>query len=273
MESYSVLMSVYSKENPEYFKVAINSMINQTVKPFEIVIVEDGELTEELYAVLDYYKANYGELIKRVKLEKNSGLGIALNEGLKACSCELVARMDTDDISLPTRCEEQLKEFEKDPELTIISAYEAEFEDSPDNVVSIHYVPLTHEEIYKFGKRRTPFNHPVVMYKKSAVLSVGGYADIVRCEDYDLFGRMLYAGMKGENIGKPLLLFRVGELKNRKKRSCQSAKNAIKVVKRFYKAGYARFSDYVLRVVGYILMKFVPQRLYRKTVKKFLRKK
>lgn len=273
MESYSVLMSVYSKENPEYFKVAINSMINQTVKPFEIVIVEDGELTEELYAVLDYYKANYGELIKRVKLEKNSGLGIALNEGLKACSCELVARMDTDDISLPTRCEKQLKEFEKDETLCAISAYIDEFEGSPENIICTRDVPITREEMYKYCKRRSPFNHPVVMYKKSAVLSAGGYPDRRRCQDFQLFGKMMFMGMNCKNIGESLLLFRLPENADARYKRAKSAKSAVGVVKEFHRWGYSSLWDYIVVKTVYSLVGLIPIKLRKKFFKKFLRKK
>ena len=97
MEPYSVLMSLYKKEHPEYLRLALDSMINQTVKPDEIVLVEDGPLTDELYAVVEEYK----DYLTIVVNKTNLGLGLALNEGLKACRNELVARMDTDDISKP----------------------------------------------------------------------------------------------------------------------------------------------------------------------------
>lgn len=123
MEKYSVLMSLYKKENPEYLRMAIDSMLSQTVAPDEIVIVEDGPLTEELHSVIKEYVTKYPELFQIVVNEKNLGLGLALNNGLKACRNELVARMDTDDISKPERCEKQLKVFEKNPELSIVGAW------------------------------------------------------------------------------------------------------------------------------------------------------
>ena len=118
MEKYSVLMSLYVKEKPEYLRLAIDSMLNQTVIPDEIVIVEDGPLNDSLYSVLYEYEGK----ITRVRSEKNIGLGLALNVGLKACRNELVARMDTDDISKPDRCEKQLKRFEEKTELAIVGA-------------------------------------------------------------------------------------------------------------------------------------------------------
>lgn len=123
MEKYSVLMSLYKKEHPEYLRLALDSMINQTVKPDEIVLVEDGPLTDELYQVVEEYK----HYLKLVINEKNLGLGLALNEGLKECRNELVARMDTDDISKPNRCEKQLKRFEENPSLAIVGSHIDEF--------------------------------------------------------------------------------------------------------------------------------------------------
>lgn len=190
MEKYSVLMSLYKKEHPEYLKLAIDSMLNQTVKPDEIILVEDEPLTDELYAVVDEYKDKLTIVINK----KNLGLGLALNEGLKVCRNELIARMDTDDISKPDRCEKQLKRFEEKPELAIVGSHIDEFVGDPSHVISQRRVPLTSEAIYNFAKKRSAFNHPVVMYKKSAVLEEGGYADLKRNQDVDLFGRMLFKG-------------------------------------------------------------------------------
>ncbi len=136
MEKYSVLMSLYKKEHPEYLRLALDSMLNQTVKPDEIVLVEDGPLTPELYAILDEYP-----MLHRVKNEKNLGLGLALNEGLKVCRNELVARMDTDDISKPDRCEKQLRRFEEKPELAIVA--------DDENFHSCRHVPFL---FISFGK-------------------------------------------------------------------------------------------------------------------------
>ena len=208
MEKYSVLMSLYIKEKPEYLQLAIQSMIDQTYKPDEIVIVKDGKITPELQQVLDTFFSNNPELFNIVGYEENRGLGLALNYGLDYCRNELVARMDTDDISKPERCEKQIKRFEEKPELSIVGSWVDEFNETPENVVSVRAVPETTEDIYIFAKRRSAFNHPAVMYKKSKVLENGGYSDLRRNQDVDLFGRMLFNGCKAENIGESLLFFR-----------------------------------------------------------------
>ena len=261
-------MSLYKKEKPEYLVLAIDSMLNQTVKPDEIVIVEDGPLTDELYSVLD----EYGEKITRIKNEKNLGLGLALNVGLKKCKNDLVARMDTDDISKHDRCEKQLKVFEKKPELAIVGAWVEEFYDSPDEVISTRVVPNKSEEIYRFAKRRSAFNHPVVMYRKSKVLENQGYADLRRNQDVDLFGRMLFYGCKAENIPEALLLFRSNDDLAKRRKSWENTKSYIDTIKRFYKIGYSSFLDYIIVAVAQTGMFVMPVKMQHWVYKTFLRK-
>lgn len=207
MEKYSVLMSLYIKEKPEYLRLAVDSMLNQTVKPDEIVIVEDGPLTDALYAVLD----EYGDKITRVRNEKNLGLGLALNLGLKVCRNELVARMDTDDISKPERCEVQLHYFEQHPETDIVGGDIAEFIGDESNIVGKRMVPQTNAEIREYMKKRCAFNHMSVMYKKTAVESADGYQDWFWNEDYYLWIRMWLNGAMFGNTGTVLVDVRVGE--------------------------------------------------------------
>lgn len=272
MEKYSVLMSLYKKENPEYLRLAIDSMLSQTVAPDEIVIVEDGPLTEELYSVVNEYTEKYSSLFKLVVNEKNIGLGLALNNGLKACRNELVARMDTDDISKLERCEKQLKVFEQCPELSIVGAWVDEFYSTPDKVVSVRAVPETHEAIYEFAKKRSAFNHPVVMYRKSRVLEYNGYSDLRRNQDVDLFGRMLYAGCKAQNIGEALLYFRSNDDLAKRRKSWENTKSYIDTIKKFWKMGYASWVDYIMVAVAQIGMFLMPIKVQHWIYKKFLRK-
>ena len=131
---YSVLLTVYKSDNPDYFKLSLESMINQTVPSNVIVVVKDGPVPETIQNVIDELQKEHPE-IHPLQLERNMGLGLALNEGLKVCQNELVARMDSDDISLPTRCEKQLALFEADPELDIVGCPVKEFVGTPDNIV------------------------------------------------------------------------------------------------------------------------------------------
>lgn len=266
-KKYSVLMSLYKKENPEYLRIAIDSMLNQTVAPDEIVLVEDGPLTDELYAVLDDYP-----ILHRIKNEKNLGLGLALNIGLKECRNELVARMDTDDCSKPERCEKQLQRFLEKPYLAIVGSHIDEFVDDISNVISQRIVPTTSEEIYKFAKKRSAFNHPTVMYSKTSVLENNGYDDLKRNQDVDLFGRMQFNGYKAENIDEALLWFRSSDELAKRRKSWQNTWSYIATIREFWKMGYSSFIDYAIVGIAQTGMYLMPIKLQNYIYKNFLRK-
>lgn len=271
MENYSVLMSLYKKEHPEYLSLALDSMINQTVKPDEIVLVEDGPLTDELYRVVDEYKDNDPELFHIIINERNLGLGMALNRGLKECRNELVARMDTDDVSKPDRCEKQIKRFTEVPELDIVGSHIDEFVGGIKQVVSQRRVPCDHDSIYRYARRRSAFNHPTVMYKKTSVLSIGGYSDLRRNQDVDLFGRMLFSGCKAENIDESLLWFRSSDELANRRRSWVNTSTYITTIKRFWKMGYSSFVDFVIVLTAQIGIFVLPMKLQHCVYKIFLR--
>lgn len=266
-KKYSVLMSLYKKEKPEYLRLALASMLNQTVAPDEIVLVEDGPLTDELYAVLDEYP-----MLHRVKNETNLGLGLALNVGLKECRNELVARMDTDDCSKPDRCEKQLVRFEEKPYLAIVGSHIDEFVGDISNVVSQRIVPTSSEEIYNYAKKRSAFNHPVVMYSKTAVLENNGYADLKRNQDVDLFGRMQYAGYKAENIDEALLWFRSSDELAKRRKSWQNTWSYIATIRKFWKMGYSSFVDYAMVGIAQTGMYLMPIKFQNLVYKKILRR-
>ena len=169
MQNYSVLMSVYFKEAPEYLKQAIESIQAQTFQTDDFVLVCDGPLNDGLDAIIAEKQQEMGETLNVVRLAKNGGLGNALNEGIKHCKNELVARMDSDDISAADRCEKQVKLFKKNPELDITSGALLEFVTSPDQITGGRTIPCNNDEIIRYSRKRCPFNHPCVMFKKSAV--------------------------------------------------------------------------------------------------------
>ena len=266
-KKYSVLMSLYKKEKPEYLRIALDSMLKQTIEPDEIVLVEDGPLTDELYEVLSDYP-----MLHRIRNEKNLGLGLALNVGLKQCRNELVARMDTDDCSKPNRCEKQLARFLEKPYLAIVGSHIDEFSGEISNVISQRIVPTTSEDIYKFSKKRSAFNHPAVMYSKTAVLENNGYSDLKRNQDVDLFGRMQFEGYKAENIDEALLLFRSSNELAKRRKSWQNTWSYIATIRKFWKMGYSSFSDYAIVAIAQTGMYLMPVKMQNYIYKKLLRK-
>lgn len=268
---FSVLMSVYIKEKPEYLRKSLDSMLAQTVLPAQIVLVEDGSLSEELYKVIEEYKEKT-DIIKSVPLKENVGLGKALSIGLKACDYPLVARMDTDDIAFPDRFEKQLKEFSDDPDLDICGCHALEFDGEISNITSKKNVPLSHKEIYEYAKKRNPFNHPTVMYKKEAVINAGDYQHTMGFEDYYLWARMLAGGAKAKNIDSYLLYFRTGGDMFKRRGGYKYLKSALAVKKKIYKLGLSSYSDYLISSAVHIAVSLMPNGLRSFVYRKFLRK-
>ena len=192
MEQFSVCTSVYKNDKPEFVMEALNSMlVHQSIKPSEIVLVQDGPVPDDLADLLHEYEGKYTEVFNIIRLEKNGGLGNALKLGVENAKYDLCARMDSDDICLPDRFEKQLAYLEAHPDCDIVGGQMTEFIDTPDNIVGRREVPLTNEEIYEFMKSRCALNHVTVMFRKEAVLKVGNYQDWFWNEDYYLWVRMM----------------------------------------------------------------------------------
>lgn len=198
---FSVCTSVYRNDKPDFVRVALDSMlVNQSVKPSEIVLVQDGPVPNELASLLQEYEDKYPSVMHIIRLEKNGGLGNALKLGVENAQYGICARMDSDDICLPDRFEKQLVYLDAHPEVDIVGGQMTEFIDAPDNIIGRRDVPLTNEEIYEYMKSRCALNHVTVMFRKEAVLKAGNYQDWFWNEDYYLWVRMMKAGCKFANI-------------------------------------------------------------------------
>lgn len=266
---YSVLMSLYKKEKPEYLRQSIESTLNQTIKPDEIVLVLDGPISEQLNEVVEEFK----EQLVIVPLKENRGLGLALNEGLKHCTYELIARMDTDDIMKPTRCEKQLNIFNNNSEFSIVGTQIDEFINQPGDSKTSRVVPSEHDEIIRFSRRRNPFNHPSIMYKKSIVLKYNGYRDIRRNQDFDLFVRMLVGGEKAHNIDEALLYFRANEDNLKRRKSWQKVSSDIRISNNFRKIGHSSLIDFFIVSASHMILYLSPGWLAKWISENLLRKK
>lgn len=187
--AYSVLMSVYAKENAAYFSDAVESMLHQSCPPDQFVLVCDGPLTPGLDEAIQRFTASRdGGLFRVLRLPENVGLGRALQAGLPLCDHDLVARMDSDDLALPLRMEHQLALMAADPELAAVGGQIAEFTGAPDNIQGYRIVPTSPEEVRRGAAGRNPMNHMTVLFRREAVLAAGGYQDLKGFEDYFLWG-------------------------------------------------------------------------------------
>lgn len=271
-KGYSVLMSVYHKEKPEYLKQAIASIQAQTLPTDDFVLVCDGPLNDALDAVIAKKQQEMGKTLNVVRLAKNGGLGNALNEGIKHCKNELVARMDSDDIAYQDRCEKQIAVFYKHPEVSICSGIVEKFTSTPDVVDAKRVPPEAHEEIVEFAKKRNPFNHPCVMYKKSAVEAVGSYQDFYLLEDYYLWLRMLMAGYQGYNIQESLLHMRAGSDMYLRRAGWKYAKTQARLFKFMKSQGFIDEGQYIKSCVIRSGSALAPNWLRKLMFEKVLRK-
>lgn len=272
-KNYSFLMSVYDKENPDFLVESIESMLNQTVFPNEIVIVEDGELTECLEKIILKYEKKYPDLFNVVRRQTNKGLGFSLNEGLSICKNELVARMDSDDICFPERCEQQLKRFEQCKDLVILGTQILEFEGDISNVMSQRIVPVKYEDIVNFSHRRSPFNHPTVMYKKTIILNNGGYPTVKRKEDLQLFIDIVNKNYYCENLNASLLFYRTSQDNLKRRKTWVNCKEYIQIMFSFFKKGIINTNDLIYVIVGQLSFFILPKNLLKILSEFFLRKK
>lgn len=258
---FSVLMSLYLKEKPEYLNEALKSVINQTVKPNEIVIVYDGPITTELKSVVEQYVSNNPGLIKIIDNPENKGLGLALADGVPQCTYELIARMDTDDICRKDRFEKQLEEFVKEPRLDICGSHILEFEEKEENIVARRRVPLVDKDIKEYQKRRDGFNHVSVMFKKKSVLAAGNYQSCLLMEDTLLWANMFMNGAKGKNIDDYLVYVRIGKDMYERRGGFDYYKKYKAGRRKVYETGYISWVDYKMTLIVQFIVAAIPNRV------------
>lgn len=271
MENYSVLMSVYYGEKAEFLRLSADSIFGQTVPTDDFVLMCDGPLTDELNIVIDELLQEHGDVLRVIRLEENRGLGEALNIGIKACKNELIARMDSDDFALPNRFELQLLKFREHPELSIVGGAIDEFEGTPSNIVSHKSMPETHEEILRYARTRNPFNHPTVMYRKSAVQKAGSYPNRMLHEDYALWANMLLGGAKACNLPDTLCYMRVDSGLYNRRGGWGYLKMAIRLRWHLYRTGLYTFWSFLYVVLGLSVVCLIPVSARKAIYRLFLR--
>ena len=268
---FSVLIPISNKEKPEYLKEAIESVIYQTQKPDQIVVIKDGELSKKLNEIIEIYKKQYPEMIDILELNKQSSLGMVLNEGIKVCKTTYIARMDSDDIARKDRFEKQLKYIQEHPDVDVLGGYIAEYDEKMEKVTSLRKVPLTQKEIYERITRQNPFNHSTVMLKKESVLEIGRYKDCP-LEDYDLWIRMRLKNMKMANLPDVLVNYRTSFDMYKRRTGLRYLKGIIKIEKLLLKNKLINKFQYLKNVLVRTGLAFVPAKikmfLYPRVIRK-----
>lgn len=269
---FSVLLSVYNQEKPEYLQQAMDSVLKQTVKANEIVIVKDGALTEALDRILDRYKTRYPDLIKIVSFRQNRGLGLALRDGTLACTYEYIARMDTDDICESTRFEKQMQYLSQHPELAVLGSQSSEFCHDPHKADSYSQMPCSNQEIVRFAKFRNPFRHSSVVFRKEAVLASGNYRDFLWFEDYDLWVRVLQKGYRVANMPDCLMKIRCDRTMFARRGGWQYLKQDMRFLRLLHTSGFINSWQWIVNMTIRGFIRIVPNDIRAIFYKNLLRK-
>jgi len=271
MEPFSILMTIYYRENPLFIRDALRSILNQTLMPNEIVIVKDGLLPLELDRLLKRYQEDYAGNIKLCGYEENKGQGFAANFGLEFCSYSLVGRMDFDDISKPMRFQKQVDFMSTHEEIAILGAWFEEFENTSGQCISLKRFPEVHEELVHLSKKRSPFAHPTVFFRKEAVLDSGGYRGRIK-EDYNLWVRMFLKGYRGHNLQESLLFYRITKDFYRKKGGFYHVKEEVKLHYAFFKWKHINWLEMLRNILINTAFRMIPSVVRKKIYVKFLRR-
>ena len=269
MVQFSLLMCVYEKDSPEALTQCLDSILSQTVMPDELIIVKDGPLTEALDAVLDALR--FPNELNIIALPENVTLGPARAEGVKAAKYEWIAIMDSDDICLPDRFEKQINMTNSNSELGLVGGQIAEFTDDPDNTVTTRTVPTSHKDIIKFARKRNPFNHMAVMFKRETVIKAGHYRYFPWFEDYDLWARMITNGVKCANHPDILVHARIGDGMYKRRRGLAYIKSEWRMQKQLKELGFIGGLGLIYNAAMRLPVRMLPEKgieaLYSKVVR------
>ncbi|MBH0008733.1 glycosyltransferase [Salinibacterium sp. SWN1162] len=266
---FSLLLPVYSGDQSAFLERAFRSCLDdQTLQPAEVVVVQDGPISAELSATMMQLIASSPVPTKLLVLEKNRGLARALDAGLAECSFDVVARMDADDVSLPTRFEKQRAAIAGG--LDLVGTAMFEFADDDGSVIGKRIPPQGQEEIARYSRFHDPFNHPTVMYRRSAVAAAGGYIDVGLMEDYWLFARMIDAGARVENLQEALLMYRVSAGAYTRRGGLGQLKAELRLQREFRKLGFTTPLQNVRNVIVRGGYRLVPVAIRRIAYRRFI---
>ena len=268
-ERLSLLLPVWRRDRPDHLVAAFRSTVDQqTRRPDHVVVVRDGPVAPELSAAIAELAATSPVPVDVLELERNVGLGPALDAGLRACRYDVVARMDADDLSLPHRFAVQMPLIEAGAEL--VGAGLLEFGAGADDVVGRRVPPTDPDDIRARARFADPFNHPTVVYRRRCVQAVGGYGEFALMEDYLLWAKMIMAGASVANVAEPLVLYRVGAGAYRRRGGLAQLRTELGLQRRLRALGFTTPGQYVRIVAvrgGYRLVPEAARRLaYRRFV-------
>ncbi len=275
---FSVSLSVYEKDDATYFKEALQSIINQSLVPNQIVLVVDGFINKDLKSVIESFNHKCIKLnieFDVIYLEKNRGHGEARKISIEKAKYDLVALMDADDLARYERFEKQINIFKNDAEVSLVGGQIMEINHKTKKKISIREVPSKDEEIKEYLKTRCPFNQMSVMFRKKDVLKAGNYIDFYHNEDYYLWVRMYLKGFSFYNLDEVLVDVRVNEEFYNRRGGLKYFLSEMRLQKIMYENSIISFSRFVCNVLVRFIVQvvltdgirgFVFQKLFRKKI-------
>lgn len=271
--AYSVLMSVYRNEKAGFLRESMQSVFDQTVPTDDFVLICDGPLTKRLDDVIDEMKKKFGKRLRVIRNKENHGLGYCLRTGILECKNDLIARMDSDDISKEERCEKELEVFEKQSDLSAVGCLVGDFKVTVEDIDTIRRVPEKNEDIIKFSKWRSPMNHPSVMFRKKDVLAVGNYPEVRNCQDWYLWSNLLMDGHKLYNIQEVLVYMREDRTTFKRRSGWRYFKIQLQLFKTMRKRKYISLAQYLAVVPVRFCSAMAPNGIRQALFKRFMREK
>ena len=268
-EQFSVLLPIWAGDRPDFLAAAFESTVDgQTRPPDQVVVVQDGPVGEQLGKRVAELAGASRVPVDVLVLERNIGLGPALDAGLAACRHPIVARMDADDISVAHRFAVQLPVIESG--VDIVGSGLAEFTDDPEQVVGTRTPPIEPADIRERARFAVPFNHPTVVYRRDLVLAVGGYTDFARMEDYLLWAKLILAGARVANVAEPLVKYRVGAGAYARRGGLEQLRTELEVQRRFRRLGFTTRNQYLRNVAVRGGYRLVPEGLRRAAYRRLI---
>lgn len=272
LENYSVIMSIYSKVKPADLQISMESILNQTYKTNEFIIIKDGKLKSEQEIVLEKIVKDNKDIIKIIELKENMGAGQAYNKGLEICTNKYAAIMDSDDYAVSTKFEKQMKFLKKHKDIDVLGTNAVEFLGSIDNIISTRIMPETNEEIIKFAHGRCPIIQPTAVFSVESVRKAGNYQSSPLTEDYDLYIRMIMNNCKFYTLQEILYYVRTNEDFYKRRGGIKYLKPIFSFKYKYYKKGFYSFSDFIKTSLSSLIVSLMPNSLRRLIYKTFLRK-
>ncbi len=268
---FSVLMAVHYGENPEALSLCLESIGRQDLPSDEIILVIDGIITDPLECIISRWKKVSGERLKLIRLERNMGFARALNEGLRHCSFDWVARMDTNDIAMPERFARQINFLGKNPQYDVVGSWIEEYDQGIANRTGYRKVPRNHEEIIRFADWRSPVNHMSVFFRKKAVINSGGYPEeLIKMQDYGLWAKLILGGSLFYNLQEPLVRVRAGHSLLKRRGGWRYCLHELKLLNYLRDIGFFSFWQFTANLLIRLPVRIAPPAV-RKLVYDLLR--